>query len=105
MKHVMALVLGSFVIGGLPLQIAPPRFEVASVKPSAPNAPSSLDSSPGRFRVTGQPLKLVIALAYNVNIDDILSAPSWVEFAQWDIEAKAEEGSFPLEGIGQIGIL
>ncbi len=95
MKHLMTLVLGSSIIGGSPLQNAPLRFEVASVKPSAPNAPSSLDSSPERFRVTGQPLKLVVALTYNVNIDDILSAPSWVEFAQWDIEAKAAEGSIP----------
>jgi len=37
----------------------------------------------------------VIALAYDVNVDDIFSAPSWVQFAQWDIEAKTEEGSIP----------
>src|SRR5437016_5696123 len=93
---ITALVLGWFIIGASPLQIVPLRFEVTSVKPSRPNAPSSLDSSPGRFIARSQPLSNVIALAYNLATpDNIVSAPTWVQSERWDIEAKVEDGSIP----------
>jgi uncharacterized protein (TIGR03435 family) len=84
------------------------RFEVVSVKPSRrvlPGSPDTayLDATPGgRFIATNQALKTLIAVAYNLTVDEIVSAPSWVGDDRWDIEAKAEEGTIPQRGNGPL---
>jgi uncharacterized protein (TIGR03435 family) len=94
-RIVLAITVSSIAALSVAQTVQKPKFEVASVKPSAPNAPSSLDASPGRFIARAQPLNTVIALAYDIKTEDIVSAPDWVGFTQWDIEAKVEEGSIP----------
>jgi len=70
-----------------------PRFEVASVKPSAPGAQGqSLRRPPsGQFTATNIPLRDIIALAYGVQefpwrLDGV---PEWATAEHFDIVAKA----------------
>ena len=70
-----------------------PRFEVASVKPSAPGAQGqSLRRPPsGQFTATNIPLRDIIALAYGVaefpwRLDGV---PEWAVSEHFDIVAKA----------------
>ena len=71
-----------------------PRFEVASVKPSAPNAQGqSVRRTPvgGQFYVSNIPLRDIIALAFQVpdlpwRLDGV---PEWATTERFDIVAKA----------------
>jgi uncharacterized protein (TIGR03435 family) len=62
------------------------RFDVASVKPSPDSQRLSRSPAPGRFRVTGFPLDLLIAQAYEIGQTRII-VPDWVRGARFDIEA------------------
>ena len=72
---------------------SPPRFEAASVKPSAPGAQGqSLRRPPGgQFSASNIPLRDIIALAYGVQefpwrLDGV---PDWATAERFDIVAKA----------------
>lgn len=105
----MVLICGAAVNA----QSLSPSFEVASVKPnnSRPSGPADItlgchgtDShSPGMIVPLGrciarfQPLRMVVALAYDIPPasmypyqGEVLSGPSWMNSAVFDIEAKAE---------------
>jgi uncharacterized protein (TIGR03435 family) len=70
---------------------APLRFEVASVKPSAPDGPGMFirPLPGGGLRVSGASLKNLISLAYGVRWFQI-SGPEWIDTERFDIEARAE---------------
>lgn len=77
-------------------QSGPPlQFEVASVKPSAPDTQPNFAVRPGaRFSATNMPLIGLIALAHNVAHDfQIVGAPDWIRTARYDVDAKAPEGT------------
>jgi uncharacterized protein (TIGR03435 family) len=74
---------------------APPAFEVASIKPAAPQAPGRMmvrmGSDPGRVNYTNVSLKDVLARAYEVKRYQV-SGPSWLDSERYDIIAKVPDG-------------
>src|SRR5437879_4918614 len=75
-------------------QPPPPQFEVASIKPSSPNAArngSGSNSGKGRLVFTNSSLKRCIMGAYGVGQNEIVGGPDWLDQDLFDIQAKAEE--------------
>ena len=70
----------------------PLTFEVASLKPSAPDAPGMFirPLPGGGLRIAGASLKNLISLAYGVRGFQISGGPEWVDTQRFDIEARAE---------------
>src|SRR5688572_18471264 len=68
------------------------QFEVASVKPNKTGDTSSaLRLQPGgRIVATNVALRLLIRNLYNVQADQIVGGPPWIESERFDIEAKAD---------------
>src|SRR5688572_4959959 len=84
-----------------PSPATPATFEVVSVKPSDPNASSSIFGSAlsvrpqgaGGFSVSNIPLRLLIRMAYGVQDFQIVGGPSWQMSSKFDIAAKAPEAT------------
>jgi uncharacterized protein (TIGR03435 family) len=78
------------------------EFEVASIKPAAPDARGTYvrTSEGGRVNVTNMTLKDMITLAYRIQPYQILGGPAWISTARYDISAKPEkapkDGEVPL---------
>jgi uncharacterized protein (TIGR03435 family) len=79
------------------------KFEAISVKRSKRSDPrASIQVQPGgRFVMTNASLRPVIALAYNLSMNQarggaMVSAPDWIDSERYDIEARAE-GAPPKE--------
>jgi len=72
----------------------PNEFEVASLKPSAPNAPPGQpDIKNGRLYLPGISLQNLITVAWDINGPDFLvNAPKWLQEDKYDILAKAPDG-------------
>jgi bla regulator protein BlaR1 len=75
-----------------------PKFEVASIKPAAPDQRGMfIRTAPGgRVNITNMPLKEMLVLAWHIQPFQIEGAPSWMESARYDISAKPEKS--PKEG-------
>jgi uncharacterized protein (TIGR03435 family) len=71
---------------------ARPQFEVASIKPAAPDARGmGVRFSPGgRVNITNMPLKELIVIAWRIQPFQISGGPPWLESAHFDISAKPE---------------
>src|ERR1035437_8896040 len=89
-----------------------PSFEVASVKPAAPDSaasrmPAALPEAiqeqmrmsggpgtkdPGRITYNGVTLKMLLKRAYDISPDQI-SGPDWLDSERYDIEAKVRSES------------
>jgi len=69
----------------------PAEFEVAEIKPSAPDAKEQgIRFQPsGRLDAQNIPLRDLIELAWDINSEDMIAAPKWMESAKFDIIAKA----------------
>jgi uncharacterized protein (TIGR03435 family) len=79
---------------------APASFEVASVKPSDPNAtgpfgsfPMMLPQGTGRISISNMPLRLLIRTVYSLNDFQIIGGPTWQMSSKFDITAKAFDGT------------
>lgn len=72
----------------------PTEFEVASLKPSAPNAPPGQpDIKNGRLYIPGISLQNLIMVSWEINGPQFLiGAPKWLNDDKYDILAKAPEG-------------
>jgi uncharacterized protein (TIGR03435 family) len=70
-----------------------PRFEVASIKPSADPSPNSSGSNTGKGRLsmTNVTLKRCIMGAYGLGPNLIAGGPDWMDTDRFVIAAKAEE--------------
>jgi uncharacterized protein (TIGR03435 family) len=109
-SSVYALIVVFFISGACaqPEQ-EPPRFEVASVKPSPPTPPGvdvmydqmndalpfaevPTDLSGTRVVLKRKSLGNLVAMAYRVRTVDV-SGPSWIFDERFDIEAKLPQGS------------
>jgi uncharacterized protein (TIGR03435 family) len=80
---------------------ASPTFEVASIKPSAPQQAGRImmrqrggpgTPDPGQYSVEGFPLSRVIQQAYGVQSYQV-SGPSWIDSERYDIVAKVPSGT------------
>ncbi len=74
---------------------APQSFEVASIKPSAPQQAGimrvTMGTAPGgRYTASGVTVKMLIQQAYDVKDYQISGGPSWISSERYDINAKAE---------------
>ena len=77
---------------------AAPAFEVASIKPSNPDAANPLSAIPlilpsgaGRLTATNAPLRNLVLSAYELKDFELFGGPSWATSRRWDINAKAEK--------------
>jgi uncharacterized protein (TIGR03435 family) len=72
----------------------PTEFEVASLKPSAPNSPPRQpDIKNGRLYLPGISLQNLIMVAWELNGPEFMvGAPKWLNDDKYDILAKAPEG-------------
>jgi uncharacterized protein (TIGR03435 family) len=68
------------------------EFEVASIKPAAPDQRGMFirPTPGGRVNITNMTLKELIVLAFNVQPYEISGGPPWLDSARYDITAKAE---------------
>lgn len=84
-----------FVMASAGCLHAQPAFEVASIKPSAPQAPGRADSrmstNTGSLNYTSVTLKDVIGQAYKVPESQI-TGPEWLATERFDISAKIPAG-------------
>jgi uncharacterized protein (TIGR03435 family) len=90
---------GSTSTAQQPQQAKPLEFEVATVKPSAPNAVGSLiQGGPpgGQYRMVSVPLKRWVEIGLSVP-DYALRAPSWLDTSRFDLNARvpADHGATP----------
>jgi uncharacterized protein (TIGR03435 family) len=79
---------------------APTSFEVASVKPSDPNAsgpfgsfPMMLPQGTGRISISNMPLRLLIRMVYGLQDFQVVGGPTWQTSSKFDITAKAYDGT------------
>ncbi len=84
----LALVVSGAAYG----QSAAPRFEVASIKPSADlsNGSSGLKTGHGRLTAINVTLKRCIMGAYGLGPNQITGGPAWLDSDRFEIEAKSE---------------
>jgi uncharacterized protein (TIGR03435 family) len=77
-------------------QIQHPTFEVATVRPTPPDADPNTGSwslpGIGGFTTTHVSLALLIQLAYDIDDSQIANKPDWLETNLYDIAAKPEDG-------------
>jgi uncharacterized protein (TIGR03435 family) len=93
---VVACLAGALGLASHPAAQSPaaPAFEVASVKPSAPDAPARLmrPVGGGRFIASSVTLKELVKQAYGFVFDfRIDGGPDWQTSRRFDIQAKAED--------------
>lgn len=76
-----------------------PQFEVASIKPAAPDARGTYirNATGGRLDITNMPLKEMIVFAWRVQPYQITGGPAWMATTRWDVSAKAESAPKPGE--------
>jgi uncharacterized protein (TIGR03435 family) len=76
-------------------------FEVASVKPAPPNAPGPyVVPGPGAgLTITNMTLKELIVMAYRIHPFQVSAGPSWLDSARYDIVAKPQTKSKPMENM------
>jgi bla regulator protein blaR1 len=81
-----AMTLGLFGQNGLL------TFEVASIKPSGPNAQGRIIQfmPGGGLRMTNQTLKSMITFAYDVQDFQVTGGPGWINSEHYDLMAKPE---------------
>jgi uncharacterized protein (TIGR03435 family) len=73
---------------------APLKFEVASVKPAAPehDGPTAYRNGPDRIIFERQSLLRLINVAYGVNFDQI-AGPKWISSEYYEVNAKIPSGT------------
>jgi uncharacterized protein (TIGR03435 family) len=70
---------------------ADPSFEVATIKPSDPNAPGQFLTVQGDRMVTrNTSLSFLITFAYNLHAKQISGGPAWLDSEKYDINAKPD---------------
>src|SRR5262245_42739030 len=72
-------------------QPAGPTFEVASVKPhTSDDQRMIMTMQPGgRFVATNVAMRLIIRTTFQMQDDQIVGAPAWIDTDRFDINAKA----------------
>ena len=75
--------------------VAPPAFEVASIKPASPDAFGVMMRfmPGGGLRIVNASLKDIISMAYDVDRRQITGGPDWVNSERFDILATSPQRS------------
>src|SRR5215469_8216622 len=100
MKRMAAAVC--MVAAGALAQTAGPKFEVATVRPYAPQTPegglkmSGNNDDPGTARMVAMTLHGLVAQAYHVK-DYQVEGPAWTTTERYDIVAKVPAGTTPAD--------
>ena len=85
-----------FLVPAATAQTPHPTFEVATVRPSPPDADPKTGNwtIPGKGQITAThvSLALLVKLAYDVDDSQITNEPGWLDSKLYDIAAKAEDG-------------
>jgi uncharacterized protein (TIGR03435 family) len=75
----------------------PPSFDIAdvhaSVRSATPRAPASFRAS--RYEIRQASMVELIGTAYNVEFDNVVGGPSWLEADRFDVIAKAAPSTLP----------
>jgi uncharacterized protein (TIGR03435 family) len=76
-----------------------PQFEVASIKPAAPDARGTYirNTGGGRVNINNMPLKELIVFAWRIQPFQISGGPAWIATERYDVSAKAESAPKPGE--------
>ena len=84
-----------------------PQFEVASIKPSPPDARGMFirPGPGGGVSITNMSLKEMIVLAWRVQPFQISGGPAWLDSVHYDVIAKPETRSAPLEIVSMLQAL
>lgn len=88
-------------------------FEVASIRPSAPDEVRAFDFNVknGRLQMRNQTLKTMITFAYGEPFpiplpeDRLSGGPEWLDEDRFTIEGKAADGTLTTEGTRRIGLM
>ena len=68
-----------------------PEFEVASIKPSAPDSNLRVDFAPGgKLFITNATLRFLIKIAYDIGDDQLAGGPGWIGSKRFDLAATPE---------------
>jgi uncharacterized protein (TIGR03435 family) len=80
----------------------PLKFEVASIKPSDPNAKGSsvMTDKVGGLRGENMPIRALVTMAYGIRDFQLSGAPGWLSTERYDIAAKPE----PVENAGPAAV-
>ena len=74
------------------------QFEVASIKPSAPNQNGMfIRTPPGRLSLTNMTLKEMIVMGWRIQPFQVSGGPPWLDSIHYDVNAKAESQLKPGE--------
>jgi uncharacterized protein (TIGR03435 family) len=83
----------TILLGGAALaqQTAPPAFEVATIKPAAPNQPGyGINYGSGTMKLNNVTLRQAILYAYNLHDYQLSGGAKWMASEAFDITAKAD---------------
>ncbi|NYF79030.1 TIGR03435 family protein [Granulicella arctica] len=72
------------------MALAQQRFQIATIKPSAPNTSKHTQSRGTKFATTGTTVEDLLKFAYNVHVSQIVGGPSWARTDQFDVLADLE---------------
>lgn len=90
MRRVLFIAI-SLSCAALAQQSAPPAFEVATIKPAAPNQPGAGTSSGrGTMKVNNMTLRQVILYAYDLHDYQLSGGAKWTASEAFDIVGRAE---------------
>jgi uncharacterized protein (TIGR03435 family) len=89
------LALTSLSARGRAQNAAPARFEVESIRRNVSDGPSFLATKGDRFSATNFPLRLLILNAFQVQPNQLIGSPGWLE-EHYDIIAKSPETLTPV---------
>src|SRR5579871_1142511 len=94
----LRIFIGMLMVIGLHAQESPatpagPKFEVASLKPSAPGGRGGGIRPQGgeRYVATNAPLGMMITVAWRLKNEQVIGGPDWLNTAGFDMNAKAEK--------------
>jgi uncharacterized protein (TIGR03435 family) len=89
------------IADGLPVAPRPTEFEVAELKPTAPDFRGTMfQIQPGgRVNVAGASLKLLIEQAWELTDDVLAGAPKWMDSDRYDIVAKSPVADLDIDDL------
>ena len=95
MRRVLLVLVGLFLsmsIGAIAQ--TRPEFEIASIKPAAPDEHATVIAMPpgGRLEIVNMTLKAMLENAYGIQPFQISGGPGWLDSDHYDISARAGIG-------------